>query len=278
MRAHTPASSMTVGLTLSLLLGAACLAAQPNVAAIDEAIASGDDARINKAAADIRAGLVGGTRFGVINNLNGKWVRALIAAKKPDLAADLALAGVLAWPRQLNEVEGLMTLRIQALNEAGRHQEALAAAKGLFNVASMSGTAAAINQLQECLRLVHGENAPLVAQFRKEQQEGAALRDSPPARAGTVMAGIAIDPRPFDEALARYGQDKDGLICRGNLLLLSDRPREAREVFAKIYESSPEGELASATESLARCIKAEDGAIGRANKFVLDLRPVREAP
>jgi len=31
--------------------------------------------------------------------------------------------------------------------------------------------------------------------------------------------------------------------------------------------------LAEATENIARAIKAEDGNIGRANKYVYDLRP-----
>ncbi len=31
-----------------------------------------------------------------------------------------------------------------------------------------------------------------------------------------------------------------------------------------------------ATENLVRCVKAEDGSIGRANKMVLDLRPGKQ--
>jgi hypothetical protein len=34
-------------------------------------------------------------------------------------------------------------------------------------------------------------------------------------------------------------------------------------------------DLVEASESLARCLKAEDGTIGRANAYVMSLRPKR---
>jgi len=42
---------------------------------------------------------VGPTRFAAIENLKARWLRRLITGKRHDEAAELALAGVLAWPR-----------------------------------------------------------------------------------------------------------------------------------------------------------------------------------
>jgi len=246
--------------------------------AVTKALSSNDSTQIDQAIADIRAMLVGPPRFGAIENLKARWLRTLITLKRHDDAAELALAGVLAWPLRLADVEPLMKLRVEALLAAGKHQEALAAAKGLFNVCSMASTSEAINILHTGVRLAHADNPSVLAQFRQEQETGAVVSDRPTPRAGlgTVKASIVIDPRPFDEALTQYGDDYDALICRGNLLLLSDRPREARRIFEIVYEQASDAQLAEATENLVRCVKAEDGSIGRANKMVLDLRPGKQ--
>jgi hypothetical protein len=59
----------------------------------------------------------------------------------------------------------------------------------------------------------------------------------------------------------------------GNLLLLSDKPKEANKAFEAAYRISPEKQLAAATEALARAMRAEDGNVERANAWVLSLRP-----
>ena len=51
------------------------------------------------ATTDIRAMFVGPTRFAAIENLKARWLRRLITGKRHDEAAELALAGALAWPR-----------------------------------------------------------------------------------------------------------------------------------------------------------------------------------
>jgi hypothetical protein len=44
-------------------------------------------------------------------------------------------------------------------------------------------------------------------------------------------------------------------------------------VFEHAYILATGADLRIATESIARCIKAEDGTIGRANAWVLPIRP-----
>jgi hypothetical protein len=59
----------------------------------------------------------------------------------------------------------------------------------------------------------------------------------------------------------------------GDLLLLADRPKEARAAFEKAYTLASDKDLATASESIARCMRAEDGSIGRANAWVLSICP-----
>ena len=67
--------------------------------------------------------------------------------------------------------------------------------------------------------------------------------------------------------------DYDALYALGNLLLISGRVAEAREVFEKLYKIAPAGEINYASEAIAKVIKAEDGNIGRANEFAASIRP-----
>jgi len=54
---------------------------------------------LDQAIADIRAMLAGPTRFAAIENLKARWLRTLIIGQRHDDGGELALAGVLAWPR-----------------------------------------------------------------------------------------------------------------------------------------------------------------------------------
>jgi hypothetical protein len=116
--------------------------------------------------------------------------------------------------------------------------------------------------------------------FRLQQLAGAqsdpAIRKISLAELGeSVMASIEVDGAPFKDAIAQRqnAADYDTLYSLGNLLLISGRIPEAREVFEKVYKIAPAGELNYASEAIAKVIKAEDGAIGRANAFAAAIRP-----
>jgi hypothetical protein len=66
------------------------------------------------------------------------------------------------------------------------------------------------------------------------------------------------------------------MLGKGNLLLLAGKPAEAKKVFDKAYTLASDKNLAAATESVARAIRAEDSAVGRANAWILSLRPPEE--
>ena len=139
--------------------------------------------------------------------------------------------------------------------------------------------------LTECLRSAQGEEA--ADRFREQQIAGANPPPSTtqPSAAGSkegagarvqssVLAAIRLDPKPYQEAMAHLiKEDYASWMGRGNLLLLADQPKEARAAFERAYALAPEKDLALAAESLAKCLKAEDGTIGRANAWVLSIRP-----
>jgi hypothetical protein len=89
-----------------------------------------------------------------------------------------------------------------------------------------------------------------------------------------VLRGIKVDPAPYAAAIKTQTQDDyNGWTGLGNLFLLSDNPADAKAAFEKAYALAPDNQLPPATESLARVIKAQDCTIGRANAFILSLRP-----
>jgi hypothetical protein len=140
----------------------------------------------------------------------------------------------------------------------------------------MNSTGDAISLIGQCLYDGNETHPGIVTQFRREQSDGKTFdptkNTSSPRSA--VLDGIKIDPKPYEEALkAIKGDDFKSLCARGNLLLLADRATEAKQVFEHAYELADDGQVGAASENIARAIKAEDGTIGRANAWVLSIRP-----
>ena len=59
---------------------------------------------------------------------------------------------------------------------------------------------------------------------------------------------------------------------------VNDERYKARDAFERAYAISADKELPAATESLARAMKAKDGTVGRANAWILSLRPKPPPP
>lgn len=77
--------------------------------------------------------------------------------------------------------------------------------------------------------------------------------------------------------LERFPSDNYfGLMSRGNLYLLADRPDEALWCFQQLQDRQAPGGTEymrkQQLESVARAIKAQDGAIGRANAYLRALQ------
>ncbi len=76
--------------------------------------------------------------------------------------------------------------------------------------------------------------------------------------------GVQLDDTYDRAVLSVTGDDYSAQVARGNLCLLQGRLTMARTCFEQAYKIADDAQLSEATESLARLIKAEDAATGRA--------------
>jgi tetratricopeptide (TPR) repeat protein len=213
------------------------------------------------------------------------WCSALMKEHRFDDAADLCVIAICARAGDVNFVEDLLRRRVAALLAAGRNEEALQAAKGLYNVCWLKRTAEAINLLGDVILAARPDDgAQLVHRLVAEQVAGAErspatqpAADASPTPGHSVLAGIKVDDHPYFSRLQKLESrsDYNSLYARGNLLLLADRPADATQVFRQAYAVAPEKSLAAATEAMARAMRAADGATGRADAWILELRPTK---
>ena len=200
-----------------------------------------------------------------------RWASALRSAKHPAEADAIAFDAIAAAPSVTINVYRLQRLRVLALLDMNKPAEAAAAAKGLFNVAPMELSREAMLLVAQCLKAAEPQGN-VEQRFMLQQMLGAA-EDGSGASAQTLMHGIKVDPAPFEVPLANASlrSGVQGLVGQGNLELLADRPAAARRLFEKAYPMI--ADAAEAAENIARCIKAEDGCLGRAMAFAKSIRP-----
>jgi hypothetical protein len=216
-----------------------------------------------------------------VDRLNNTIMSRLLEAHQYEAVEQLAVAGTLALPADTWRIEQLQQHRVRALLAEHKSQEALRAAKALFNVCSLGFVKDSLPLLCDALSAAHPEDSGIVPRFRRQVLAGA--QEDPAERqrllnkygGNTIMKSIEADPVPYEAALAQrksltQWRDRYG---NGNLLLLCGRTSEARQVFTVVYETCPDGELRYASEAIAKLIKAEDGGLGRANQFVRSIRP-----
>jgi len=208
----------------------------------------------------------------------------LLKLKRYDLVAHLSLEAVLAVPGELNRLEYFQTARVKALAALGKTSEALSAAKSLYNVSGMGYMRQALLVVADAVAASNRNDAALYQQFAREQADGAMMptgeaATSPTTRGSSpkpplLLSNVKVDGAPYQRAFDREaGSDFGSLTATGNLFLLCDRAEDARRMFERAYMIAPEDRLAYATENLARAMKARDGTVGRANAFVLSVRP-----
>lgn len=212
------------------------------------------------------------------------WWPALLESQRYEEASDLCLQAILARTWDLNLICDLQRRRVTGLLAAGRKDEALQAAKGLYNVCWLKKSTDAITFFGDVLLSTRDDGAAALKQFEAEQISGAQPPSAtqPAASAGTkpasLLASISVDDEPYLNRIEqlKHRRDYRSLTARGNLLLLADHPQEAMQAFRQAYLAANDRQLASATESMARAMRAEDGTTGRANAWILSLRPARQ--
>ncbi len=209
------------------------------------------------------------------------WLKTLLSQKRLDEVEELASAAIASQPTSLPLVENCQKLRVRACLVAGKPKDALALAKGLYNVCAMANTAQAIDVICECLYDVNKDNDPaaVVKNYKLQQIHGAAPVENTAAATPTeksMLADVKVDAKVYEKAIETCELNADGfagLIGKGNLYLLADQPKEAKKAFEKAYTLAADKNLGPASEAVARAMRAEDGTVGRANAWILALRP-----
>lgn len=216
-----------------------------------------------------------------VDRLNDTLMVQLLEQQEYDAVEEFAITGTLAVPADTWRIEQLQKHRIAALLKQNKPQEALHAAKALFNVCGLGFVKDELPILCQCLAAAHPEDPSIVPRFKLQILAGA--QEDPAERqrlltkygGNSIMESIPADPGPYAAAIAKRHSlvDYRSLYGTGNLLLMSGRIPEAKEVFQKVYAIAPPSELKYASEGIAKLIKAEDGGVGRANEFVISIRP-----
>jgi len=242
---------------------------------------SGDDSRVATALAGVKAYAMhyDGPRHGIGAELRA--LQILLDAKRCSDLDSIALAEISKNPGYSKGIAAMEKIRAQAFLSAGDSASALSTAKTYYAVVPLKITADAIDLVALCLASSHPDDSTIVQRFRDQQVAWAASAptsqpDQTPADAALgdpILAGITVDPKPFDSAVAgitisSYAQ----LAAKGNLLLLAGRYADARTVFEKAVPVAPSANLGEAYENVARAIRAQSGCVAPANAYILSIQ------
>lgn len=255
---------------------------------VTEELASGDSQRVDAAMKEVLdSALSGGQRPDDLLLLVNSGHYAEVE--------DACVKGILANPFNGGHVAGFESVRTKNFLKQGKPTEALPHAKAYYNCCAMVTTHHAIDLLEQCLSAAHPEDPGIAERFRQQQEAGATTQPSSTASANSPQAGsgqaftqptaddqnlgapilptIKIDPAPWQQAVdAHNGTSYHQLVCKGNLLLISDRVKEAREAFEQAQAIASPSNLSRSIENIARAIRAENGCVGPANAYILSLQ------
>lgn len=251
----------------------------PEISAITVGLRANDPATFLPAIKDAKA-LLSRKGLDAIQGARVQWLRALEERGADEELADLAQSAVLAAAEYPESTEKMLALRVYALLRLNRAEQAVSEAKSLYNVATINGSAQAIDVLGECLDAYAKDGGTLSRRFRLEQA-GLGLRTDPtaitdgqsPRDPSKVLEAIEVDAGPYERALdqLKASNSYPSLATRGNLLLLAGRVDEASKTFERALTFAKGGQVRWAHEGLARCMRAQDGNPRRAREYVRSL-------
>lgn len=207
----------------------------------------------------------------------------LLSQKKQDAVLELTELGLMAETDSAKSLAYYLRTRMDALQDQGKTDEALAEGKRLYNVVPMEETADAVLRIARLLKDSGPNGESRLDQFKQEQMAGV----EPPASLGDLTKPRGTDHQASvlgkivlpDAGYARAAEEIHSrnnfrlLTSKGNLLLLAGEPEKAMQAFEDAYEIAGDKDVQMASENIARGLRALDGTIGRANAFVKSIQP-----
>jgi hypothetical protein len=237
-------------------------------------ITSPDSKRVQAEIAELRMTLSSDPGF-AIGMMRGPVLRALIDHGHFKDAAELATQGVLANLNDLGSVQQLQRFRVEALVRANKPNEAVGAAKGLFNVCSIHDTEQMLQVLAETINAAHPTDPNAAQPLVTQEMAGAVAKDQFTPKISPIEKALPADAAYRPSADQRkpgtylIPSDEWGAInSQVNLLLLADEPSAAVDLLRTVRKNDHLLNPRDVDEALARAIRAEDGTIGRANAFI----------
>ncbi|MGA3066067.1 MAG: M14 family zinc carboxypeptidase [Tepidisphaeraceae bacterium] len=183
-----------------------------------------------------------------------KWLTYLLDARDFEDVENFSAEAIEQKPQGMPAVSEEQRGRVAALLAEGKNDLAVPAAKSYFNVATLAATSDAIDLLSQALKNPPGE--PL---DRK------------------ALDAIVVDDSQYEPAMQRLRDKHESygsMVGLGNLLLLADRPVEAKSCFERgcVVCGGDDEHLRVALEGVARAIRAISGGGDAANAFVTALQ------
>jgi hypothetical protein len=197
-----------------------------------------------------------------------KWVDPLIADKDYREVENFALESILERAFDPPVVQAAQRGRVLALMGEGNYSQALMEAKSYYNVAGLGDTAGAVALLAQIWNKTG--QAATAARFQAEQV--AAKNDST-----NPLRAVHVDAAQYRDAIYELQNHRNGrgqysygnLLGQGELLLLADRPSEAKKCFEQAcQEATRERDVRLAVEGVACSIRAQGGSIAAADAFL----------
>ena len=203
------------------------------------------------------------------------WPQALLKGRHYRMVLALTLQAILKAPENAGIVGAALRWRMQALLRLHHPRQALAAARGYFDVCDTAQTELALLLIARCLDAAYSDRPQLVQAFVRQQRAGAQPPE-PGAQPRTcpILLNIRINPVPFAACLRKNSRFDDPLSmqARANLLLVLGQGAAALRVFQRLRDSY--GTYPQYAENIAQALKTRDGTIGSANAWILSLHPV----
>jgi hypothetical protein len=261
---------------LSLAASAIAQSKSPEATIADD-YNSGDPAKYAEGAKLLEQILTEAPRK-VRRDMQARWLKPLLRAKAYDQVEHIAIPGILSGPEDTVGVSGVQNARVQAFLAAGQYEEALGAAKAYFNVCQLEETAGAMELMVQALSNTRGkQDETIVRRFKLQQvaraKSGPTTKPAPAEE--NILTTIKVDGSLWEskiESLQGASVSYVSLTGLGNLLLLADRPAEARKAFEHAVDLADSKTITAAVANVARALRAEHGSIGPANAYIVALR------
>lgn len=202
---------------------------------------------------------------GALCFLKENGLRALRIRQQYEEIAQVCLLAAHSAADSTEDVEFFMQNRIRALLKLQKTKEALANSRSLFNVSRLESTSTALLLVAECVASNHVADYDIVNRFKHEQFLLASMQNDLVSD-NSIMNSIPIS----DNAGAAQLEKAKSLRAKGNLLLLAGRSKEARELFEQQFDSVQSDRKKAVAIDVARAIKAENGGIGQANRWLVN--------